>query len=122
MRNTKTCWITTGVLGVAMLAGGVTDVTRQPTNVQVVVQLGYPVYLCTILGIWKILAAAALFLPRRQRLKEWAYAGIFFNLTGAAASHVAASAVDWHVGVLAGLTALTLASWALQPQAPLASV
>ena len=116
--TTRTYWVTTGMLGVAMLVGGVTDVTRQPANVQLLVQLGYPVYLLTILGVAKILAAGALFVPRWPRLREWAYAGIFFNMTGAAASHVAAGAIDWHVGALSGLTALTLASWGLQPASP----
>jgi hypothetical protein len=49
--------------------------------------LGYPVYFLTILGVWKVLSAPALLAPRLPRLKEWAYAGIFFDLTGAAASH-----------------------------------
>ena len=49
-------------------------------------QLGYPMYFFAILGVWKVLGAIAILVPRFPRLKEWAYAGIFFDLTGAAAS------------------------------------
>jgi hypothetical protein len=51
------------------------------------VHLGYPLYFVTILGFWKVLGAMALLAPRFPRLKEWAYAGTFFEMTGAAASH-----------------------------------
>ena len=107
--------VTTGLLGVAMLVGGFTDVTHQPANVQVLVRLGYPVYLATMLGIGKILAGIAVLGPPWPRLKEWAYAGIFFNMAGAIWSHIAAGAIDWHIGAAAGLMGLTLASWGLQP-------
>ncbi len=54
--------------------------------------------------------------PRLPRLKEWAYAGIFFNMSGAAASHAVSHDATWHVIVTASLAALALASWALRPQ------
>jgi hypothetical protein len=73
----------------------------------------------TILGIWKVLGAIAIVVPRYPRLKEWAYAGIFFNVTGAAASHAAAGdsgAYGWHVLVNLALAGLVVASWALRPE------
>jgi uncharacterized membrane protein YphA (DoxX/SURF4 family) len=77
--------------------------------------LGYPLYFMTILGIWKLLGGIALLVPRFPRLKEWAYAGIFFELTGAAASQAAsgdsAAHIIWPI-IFAGLT---VASWALRP-------
>ena len=55
-------------------------------NVEGIVHLGYPLYFITIIGFWKVLGAITLLAPGFPRLKEWAYAGIFFDLTGAAAS------------------------------------
>ncbi len=83
---------------------------------EVIRHLGYPLYLLKILGWWKPLGAIALLVPRFPRLKEWAYAGTFINMTGAAASHVACGD---DVGALIGpilFAVLTLASWALRPQ------
>ena len=54
--------------------------------------------------------------PRLPRLKEWAYAGIFFNMTGAAVSHAVSGDATWHVIVTASLALLAIASWALRPQ------
>src|SRR5262249_31305458 len=82
--------------------------------VDVVTSLGYPVYVLTILGIWKVLGATVLLVPGFLRLKEWAYAGIVFELSAAAVSQ----AVRGHAGdVIAPLILLGLAlsSWALRP-------
>jgi uncharacterized membrane protein YphA (DoxX/SURF4 family) len=77
--------------------------------------LGYPLYFASILGFWKLAGAIAIVAPGFPRLKEWAYAGFFFNLTAAAASQAAVggSAAD----VIAPLMflALVMASWALRP-------
>jgi len=84
----------------------------------VVPVLGYPMYFFAILGFWKVLGAVAILWPRLPRLKEWAYAGIFFDLTGAAASCAAVGgygAYAFHVLAPLILTVLTLVSWALRP-------
>ena len=84
----------------------------------VVPDLGYPMYFFAILGFWKALGAIAILVPRFPRLKEWAYAGIFFDLTGAAASCVAVGgygAYGFHVIAPLVLTGFTVASWALRP-------
>ena len=81
--------------------------------------LGYPIYFMVILGFWKVLGAIAIVAPRYPRLKEWAYAGIFFDLTGAAASCAAVGgygAYGFHVIAPLILTVLTLASWWLRPE------
>ena len=78
-------------------------------------QLGYPVYFVMILGFWKLLGSLALLIPGVPRVKEWAYAGIFFNMTGAAVSHLVCQDAAWHVVVTIGLAALSVASWALRP-------
>ena len=91
------------------------DLARIPYVVDVLGRLGFPAYFATILGISKILALAALVVPRTPRLKEWAYAGLTFVYLGAAACHVA---VDDDLGAVITplvLAAITLASWALRP-------
>jgi len=86
-------WVTTALIALETLAGGVTDLMHGRTNlfsgphvVDVVTSLGYPVYLLAILGIWKIPGAIVLVVPGFLRLKEWAYAGIVFELSGARAA------------------------------------
>src|SRR6266568_2293838 len=86
-------WVTTMVTALELLAGGVTDLIHGRTALVagepvalVLAHLGYPVYLLTILGVWKLLGAIALLAPRFPRLKEWAYAGSFFVYAGAVAS------------------------------------
>ena len=102
--------------------GGVIDLTRSREVVivgapvdEVVASLGYPVYILLFLGVWKLLAAAAIAAPRFPRLKEWAYAGVFFEMTAAAASHAivghSATALLYPLVVVV----LTLVSWALRP-------
>jgi hypothetical protein len=78
--------------------------------------LGYPLYLMTILGTWKMLGSITLLAPRFPRLKEWAYAGIFFNMTGAAISHAVVGDEAWHVWYTASLALVALVSWALRPE------
>ncbi len=113
-------WIITGLLVFAIGSGGVAELARLPTNVEGIVHvLGYALYFLTILGLWKVLGAIALLVPRFPRLKEWAYAGIFFNVTGAAASHAAVGDYDvyaFHVLVNLFLAVLVVASWALRPE------
>jgi hypothetical protein len=80
--------------------------------------LHYPPYFVTILGIWKVAGAIAILVPRFPRLKEWAYAGIFFDLTGAAASCAAVGgygAYGFHVLAPLFICVLAVASWALRP-------
>jgi uncharacterized membrane protein YphA (DoxX/SURF4 family) len=86
-------WVATALIARETLAGGVTDLIHGRTELfngprvaDVLTSLGYPVYVLTILGIWKIPGAIILVVPRFLRLKEWAYAGIVFELSGAAAS------------------------------------
>jgi uncharacterized membrane protein YphA (DoxX/SURF4 family) len=112
-------WVTTSILVLAILSGGVSQVTHQAGALDVVTRLGYPLYFVTILGIWKVLGAVALLAPRFPRLKEWAYAGIFFEMTGAAASHAACGdygTFAFHLIVPLLFAGLAIASWALRPQ------
>src|SRR5262245_47501884 len=108
-------WTTTALLVLGVVSGGAAELARSPGNIEGIVGLGYPAYLATILGVWKLLGTVALLAPRFPRLKEWAYAGIFFNMTGAAISHAVCGDAAWHVLVTLGLAGLAVASWALRP-------
>ena len=108
-------WAATGMIVFAMFSGGVAELAHRPETINGMKELGYPVYFIMIIGFWKLLGSAALVAPGLARVKEWAYAGIFFNMTGAAVSHLACGSAGWHVGVTLGLAALTVASWALRP-------
>jgi|SRR5262245_10022736 len=115
--NTKSMayWATTGMVVFAMFSGGIAELTQRPETIDGMKLLGYPVYFVMILGVWKVLGSLALVTPGFPRVKEWAYAGIFFNMTGAAVSHLVCQDAAWHVVVTLGLAALTVASWALRP-------
>jgi len=108
-------WMTTGIVVFAMFSGGIAELARRPETVNGMMELGYPVYFVMILGSWKLLGSLALAVPGFPRVKEWAYAGIFFNMTGAAVSHVVCQDAAWHVAVTLGLAGLAVASWGLRP-------
>ena len=121
-------WVTTIFVVFELLAGGLTDLIHGPALlfagdpiVPVLGRLGYPVYLLTILGIWKLLAGVVLLVPRFPRLKEWAYAGSFFVYMGAVASWAAHGDLGDLIAPLA-LAVLTLASWALRPPSSILGV
>jgi uncharacterized membrane protein YphA (DoxX/SURF4 family) len=109
-------WVTTGLVVFELAQGGIWDVLRVPQVRNLVERLGYPSYFLVILGIWKLLGAAALAVPGFPRLKEWAYAGVVFDLTGAVASILIAGLGN--VGMLAYpifMLGVAIASWALRP-------
>ena len=108
-------WAATGTIVFAMFSGGIAELAHRPETINGMKELGYPVYFIMIIGFWKLLGSAALVAPGLPRLKEWAYAGIFFNMTGAAVSHVVNHSAGWHVGVTLSLAAITIVSWALRP-------
>lgn len=114
--RTITYWVATILVAFCMGSGGAAELLRVPGTVQGLVKLGYPTYFVSIIGFWKLLAAMALLFPRFPRLKEWAYAGIFFNMSGAAVSALATGAETWHVAVDVVLIGLNFASWALRPK------
>lgn len=109
-------WATTSMLAFAMFAGGVADLAHLPVIDAGMTHLGYPLYFTTILGLWKVPGAIALLAPRLPRLKEWAYAGAFFDMTGAVASHIMSG--DTLIQFLAPLffAVCAIASWALRPE------
>jgi hypothetical protein len=108
-------WLATAAVTAELGIGGIWDIMRLPSVRELVTHLGYPSYFLVLLGIWKVLGAAALLVPRRALLKEWAYAGAFFTYTGALVSHLVTGYALSEVPVLALMTALTVLSWALRP-------
>jgi len=121
-RSTKTktifYWITTSMLFLCLISGGIGELGHLWGTLQTVTLLGYPAYFLSIIGSWKLLACLTILISRFPRLKEWAYAGVFFVMTGAATSHLVCH--DYgpggaHIIVTLFFAALTLASWALRP-------
>jgi len=108
-------WVATGLL-VFCMTGGIFELLGLKTTIDGIMRLGYPSYIIPALGLGKVLAILAILWPGLPRLKEWAYAGIFFNMMGALVSHVARSDGAWIIVVNVTIAAITLASWALRPQ------
>jgi hypothetical protein len=108
-------WASTGCAALALAAIGSSDVLRLPAVVEGLAHLGFPAYFATILGSWKLLGVAAMLAPGLPRLKEWAYAGFFFTLTGAALSHTIVGDPISKIAVPLMVLALVVASRALLP-------
>jgi hypothetical protein len=109
-------WTTTGLLAVAATYGGIFDLSGAAAMQAIFVgHLGYPAYAAVILGVWKLLGVATILAPRFPRLKEWAYAGLFFDFSGAVASHLASGDGFGVIAVPLFLIGLVIASSALRP-------
>ena len=114
-RNKIIYWIATIFLAFGMLAGGVQQLLQIGGYVEIVRQLGYPKYLLSILGVWKILGVIAVLVPKFLLVKEWAYAGFFFAMSGAAISHIAAGQSVNEALPSLMLLIVTVVSWYFRP-------
>jgi uncharacterized membrane protein YphA (DoxX/SURF4 family) len=114
-RNKIIYWVATIWLALGMLSSAVVQLSRMKEEVDMFTLLGYPVYFLTILGVWKILGVIAVLIPKFPLLKEWAYAGFFFVMSGAVLSHVAVGdgAKEFFGPIL--LLILTVVSWYFRP-------
>jgi len=112
----------TAVAALALTAIALGDLVRAPDIVEGLTHLGYPAYFATILCVWKLLGVVAIVTPGHLRIKEWAYAGFFFVLTGAAMSHAIARDPAAKVLVPVAVLALVMASWSSAPPAERLSV
>jgi uncharacterized membrane protein YphA (DoxX/SURF4 family) len=111
-------WTMTMLVALPIGSGGVAQLAHMKENVDGFTHvLGYPAYFVTVLGVWKVLGVIAILVPRFPRLKEWAYAGIIFDLTGAAASWAAVggSGEAFHIIAPLIIAGFAMASWALRP-------
>ena len=110
-RNRIIYWVATLWLSLGMVSTGVVQLIKVKDEADMIAHLGYPLYLLTLLGIWKILGVVAVLIPKFGLLKEWAYAGFFFAMSGAVFSHLAVGdGVKELFGPLL-LMALTILSW-----------
>lgn len=114
-RNKIIYWISTIWLALGMLSTGIVQLIKMKEEADMMAHLGYPLYFLTLIGIWKILGTAAILIPKFPLLKEWAYAGFFFAMSGAVFSHLAGGdgAKDFFGPVL--LLILTMVSWYFRP-------
>lgn len=121
-RNKIIYWIATIWLALGLLGSGIQQLLRveaegalAPPFAWGIVEMGYPVYILTIIGVWKLLATVAILFPKYPLLKEWAYAGIFFLFTGALFSHIASGHPWYELIPPTLLLILTILSWYFRP-------
>lgn len=107
-------WITTGLLCFCLL-GGIGQLFQVKQIVDGFAPLGYPLYFISIIGFWKIMAIIALLIPKFPLVKEWAYAGVFFTMTGASISHIAINDAAFHIIVPLVIAAMAIISRYLRP-------
>ena len=107
-------WITTGLLCFCLL-GGIGQLFQVKQIVDGFAPLGYPVYFISIIGFWKVMAIIAILIPKFPLLKEWAYAGVFFAMTGASASHIAVNDAAFHIIAPLIIASLAIVSRYLRP-------
>ena len=114
-RNRIIYWVTTGLLAFGMLSQGVAQIFHTKGYVDIIVHLGYPLYFLHIIGVWKILGVIAILIPRFKLVKEWAYAGFFFVMSGAAFSHIASGDFVNQIAPSLVLLILIVVSWYFRP-------
>ena len=114
-RNKIIYWVSTCWLALGMLSTGLVQLLKVEKEVENITNLGYPVYFLTILGIWKFLGVAAVLIPRFPLVKEWAYAGFFFAMSGATLSRIAMDAPLSEIFPSLLLLVLTVVSWYFRP-------
>jgi len=114
-RVTIAYWVATIWLSLGMISTGIVQLIRMDEEVTNFTELGYPLYLLTIIGVWKMLGVVAILVPKFPIIKEWAYAGFFFTMSGAIISHlVIGDPVNLIFPPLL-LLVLTLVSWYFRP-------
>ena len=108
-------WIATIWLSLGMLSSAVVQLLKVETEIRFITDLGYPRYLLTLLGIWKIPGVVVLLIPGFPLLKEWAYAGFFFIMSGALFSHIVMRDPLNETFPSVLLLVLTMVSWYFRP-------
>ncbi|MES2558278.1 MAG: DoxX family protein [Bacteroidota bacterium] len=114
-RNKIMYWVATLWLALGMTSTGIVQLLQVDEEVSRMERLGFPVYSLTILGVWKILGVIAVLVPRFPLIKEWAYAGFFFNMTGALFAHIAMGSGMNEIFPPILLLILTVTSWYFRP-------
>jgi len=114
-RNKIIYWIATIWLALGMTSTGIVQIIKLKEEVDMMEHLGYPLYFLTILGVWKILGVIAILIPKFPLLKEWAYAGFFFAMSGAIFSHLSVGDDAMTLFGPTLLIVLTIISWYFRP-------
>lgn len=114
-KNKIIYWIATGWLALGMTSTGIVQLIKMDEELENFSALGYPVYLLTLIGVWKIAGVIAVLIPKYPLLKEWAYAGFFFAMSGAIVSHIASGDPVSKIFAPLLLLVLTLVSWYFRP-------
>ena len=109
-------WISTATIAFIFVSSGFCYAVGLPQVVEGVKDLGFPMHFIVLLGVWKVLGGAAILAPGLPRVKEWAYAGMFFDLTGAAVASTAVGHAWWHIVAPLSVAGVLVASWALRPE------
>lgn len=107
-------WIITSLLCFCLL-GGIGQLFHVKAVVDGFAPLGYPTYFISIIGFWKVMAIIAILAPKLPLVKEWAYAGVFFVMTGASVSHIAVNDSAFHIIMPLIIAGLAVGSWYLRP-------
>jgi hypothetical protein len=110
-----TYWVTTVFVATVFFITGIGNLVPAAHIARDMSHLGYPAYFLNILGTWKMLAAITIVFPGVSQLKEWAYAGLMFDLTGAAFSRSVCGDGVMMVIVPVIISGLVVISWALRP-------
>lgn len=117
-RNKIIYWVATIWLALGMISTGAVQLFKMKEGqggADSITHLGYPVYLLTILGVWKFLGVVTVLIPKLPLIKEWAYAGFFFAMTGAIFSHLASGDAVKEIFPSLLLLVLTIVSWYFRP-------
>jgi hypothetical protein len=115
-RNKIIYWVATLWLSLGMISTGIVQIMKTKDEVDLMAGIGFPVYFLTIIGIWKLLGVIAVLVPKFPLVKEWAYAGFFFSMTGAIFCHLSvgdSGGADYGGPIL--LLVLTIVSWYFRP-------
>jgi len=114
-RNKIIYWIATLWLALGMVSTGIVQIIQNKEETEMMKHLGYPFYFLTLLGVWKLLGVIAILIPKFGLLKEWAYAGFFFAMSGAVVSHLACGDGAKELFGPLLLIVLTIFSWYYRP-------
>ena len=108
-------WIITALMSFVLISGGIAELANSKSTIDGMLSLGYPIYFTHLLGCWKILGGIVLLAPRLRLIKEWAYIGIFLDMTGAFMTHIICHSVAFHLVFTGLFSLLTVLSWAFRP-------
>ncbi len=108
-------WISTLWLALGMLSSGIVQLFQVKEGVDFILKMGYPAFFLTILSVWKILGVVVVLIPKFPLLKEWAYAGFFFAMSGAVFSHIASGSPVSEIFPALFSLVLIVVSWYFRP-------